>query len=194
MRWRAWGSSLLKICPHRYSQASKAHPHSAKVWSCTLFYFSTESLQWPATAFGSEVLHKTNGKYCHQKPACCNKSNLPLCQSPPSPVLGKQSNFCASQFFQLLALAHFRFVFPINIFQMNTSIVIASSFHPKKVAINSWSSLLFCKLSEESIEVYEIVPPCSLTGWGCVRFCTSEFSTPNEFSAVQQIHGRGEGF
>ena len=102
MRWRAWGSSLLKICPHRYSQASKAHPHSAKVWSCTLFYFSTESLQWPATAFGSEVLHKTNGKYCHQKPACCNKSNLPLCQSPPSPVLGKQSNFCASQFFNFL--------------------------------------------------------------------------------------------
>ena len=33
-----------RCSPRRYSQASKAHPRSAKAWSCTLFYWATESL------------------------------------------------------------------------------------------------------------------------------------------------------
>ena len=58
---------------------------------------------------------------------------------------------------------------------------IASSVHRNRNRLSILPSSadpveVLCKLSRESIEVYEIVPPCSLTLRLCMIFCTKGFA------------------
>ena len=58
---------------------------------------------------------------------------------------------------------------------------IASSVHRNRNRLSILPSSadpveVICKLSRESIQVYEIVPPCSLTMRLCMIFCTKDFA------------------
>ena len=166
----------------------------AKAWSCTLFEWQSSHhhlLDWiTLPAFGPTVLPKLKRiivirQNPMQKLLVLNLSPICVCalsSSAPSPVLGKQSNFGVAANHFLLQI-HSCSVFHINTCLIKIFfIIIASSLHPKVVGIINWSSWLICKLSEESVEVYEIAPAAAAVQLLLVAWYFARKHFANEFT------------